>query len=368
MPQLEGTFIDRVKVRLKAGNGGVGAVSFHREKFVPFGGPDGGDGGDGGSIILQVNPGLNTLEKLHSQPFYKAPDGERGGRNNCSGLCGEDIVLEVPPGTIVKDVATGELVLDMENTDGQAVIAKGGDGGKGNTHYATSTNQVPHRATPGYPGVEFEALFELKTVAHAGLIGLPNAGKSTLISSITGAHPRIASYPFTTLQPILGAIALPEGGTLVVADIPGIIQGAHEGLGLGLDFLRHIERTKMLVYVVEMSPHDHNLPGQTLNDLRHEIQQYDETILKRPHLVALNKVDLLEDEEELQLVMDTFREMHPEIPEENLFIISAAEKQNTGRLRQRIIEMYNESIADKPKMENEAFDPFLYEGKTIESK
>lgn len=359
MPQLEGSFIDRVRVRLKAGNGGPGAVSFHREKFVPFGGPDGGDGGDGGSIILKVNVGLNTLEKLHSQPLYRAENGERGSRNNSSGLCGNDITLEVPPGTVVKNAVTGELVLDMEETDGTAVIAKGGDGGKGNTHYATSTNQVPHRSTPGYEGVEFEALFELKTVAHAGLVGLPNAGKSTLISSITGAHPRIASYPFTTLQPILGAIALPDGGTLVVADIPGIIQGAHAGLGLGLDFLRHIERTKMLVYVIELSPHDHTLPGQTLNELRYEIQQYDDTILKRPYLIVLNKVDLLDDADDLSLILDTFRELHPDIPEENLFVVSAAEKNNTERLRQRIIAMYNECIADKSKLENEMFDPYV---------
>jgi len=287
MPQFEGSFIDRVKLRLKAGDGGDGVVSFRREKYVPFGGPDGGDGGNGGSIALQVNPGMNTLEKLHSLPVCKAPNGDKGGKNNRTGATGSDVVLEVPPGTIVKNNETGALVLDMEDTDGYGIIAQGGHGGKGNTRFATSTNQVPHKATSGTEGEEFEALFELKTVAHVGLVGFPNAGKSTLLASITGAHPRIANYPFTTLQPILGAITLLDGSTVVVADIPGIIEGAHLGVGLGLDFLRHIERTKMLVFVIELSPHDHTAPGKTLNDLRHEIRHYDATILERPSLIVL---------------------------------------------------------------------------------
>ena len=260
----------------------------------------------GGSIILRVNPGLNTLDKVHRQPFYRAASGEKGGKNNRTGANGGDIILEVPPGTVVKNFDTGEIILDMEETDGEAVIARGGDGGKGNARFATPTNQAPRHATPGFPGEEFTALFELKLVAQVGLAGLPNAGKSTLISRITGARPRIADYPFTTLQPILGTITLENGSALVVADIPGIIQGAHEGVGLGLDFLRHIERTRILVYVVEISPHDPNLPARTLNDLQYEIGEYDPAILERPFLVALNKLDLLDDPEELELVLNPF--------------------------------------------------------------
>ena len=339
MSHFEGSFIDRVKARLKAGDGGHGIISFRHEKYVPLGGPDGGDGGNGGSIILRVNPGMNTLERLHSKPLYRAENGINGGKNNRTGACGEDLVLEVPPGTVVKNHETGELIVDLEDTDGETVIVQGGHGGKGNTRFATSTNQAPRHATPGKQGQEFTALFELKMVAHVGLIGLPNAGKSTFISSITGAKPRIANYPFTTLQPILGTITLPDGSGIVIADIPGIIQGAHEGIGLGLDFLRHIERTKMLVYVIEISPHDHTIPSSTLRDLQHEIRQYDPEILERPYLVALNKTDLL-DEDELDIVTETFREEWPDVPKSSIYTISALNKDNTAELRQRIIDLY----------------------------
>lgn len=340
MCPLDGTFIDQCKIQLKAGDGGDGAISFRREKYVPFGGPDGGDGGDGGSIILRINPGMNTLDKVHGQPFYRAQHGVRGGKSNCTGARGEDIILEVPPGTVVKNAETGEVVLDMEETDGEAIVAKGGHGGKGNTRFATPTNQAPRRASPGGEGEELTAIFELKLVAHIGLIGLPNAGKSTLISKITGARPRIADYPFTTLQPILGTINLEDGYSIVVADIPGIIQGAHTGVGLGLDFLRHIERTKMLVYVLEISPHDPNLPASTFRDLQYEISQYDSSILDRPYLVALNKTDLLDDTEELELVVQTFRDECPEVPDENFFVMSAFNREGTDDVRQRIIDLY----------------------------
>lgn len=342
MPQMEGAFIDRVKLRLKAGDGGKGVVSFRHEKFVPLGGPDGGDGGKGGSIILRVNRGMNTLEKLHSQPFYKAENGQPGGKNNRTGASGGDVFLDVPPGTVVKDADTGELLLDMEDIEGETVLLEGGDGGKGNVRFATSTNHVPRKATPGYPGDERIAIFELKTVADVGLIGLPNAGKSTLISAITGAKPRIADYPFTTLQPVLGTIHTAENRSVVIADIPGIIHGAHEGVGLGLDFLRHIERTKMLVYVIEISPYDPDQPAQTLSELRYEVEQYDSTILDRPFLVALNKADLLEDEEELSLAVDSFRAAWPDIHNDSIFVISALEKSNTQALRQSIVAKYTE--------------------------
>lgn len=342
MSPLDGNFIDRCKLRLKAGDGGDGTISFRHEKYVPFGGPDGGDGGDGGSIILQVHDGLNTLEKVSSQPHLRAPNGGKGGKSNKTGANGDNIVLEVPPGTVVKNFDTGEQLVDMEDTGGEWILAQGGKGGKGNARFATATNQAPHKATPGKSGEDFTALFELKLVAHVGLIGLPNAGKSTLISSITGAHPRIADYPFTTLQPVLGTITLEDGFGVVVADIPGIIQGAHEGIGLGLDFLRHIERTKMLIYVVEISPHDPNQPGQTLKDLQYEISQYDAEILKRPSLVVLNKADLLEDDDERTLVLQTFHEMCPEVDEADRFVISALNKNGTETIRREIAARYQD--------------------------
>lgn len=351
MPQQEGAFIDRVKLRLKAGDGGKGLISFRHEKYVPLGGPDGGDGGRGGSIILRAHPGLNTLEKLHSRPFYRAENGKPGDINNRSGAGGKDVVLEVPPGTVVKDAETGEVLLDIEETEGDTVLLAGGDGGKGNARFATATNRVPRKATPGFPGEEREVIFELKTVADIGLIGLPNAGKSTLVSAITGAKPRIASYPFTTLQPVLGTITLPEGRGLLVADIPGIIHGAHQGIGLGLDFLRHIERTQMLVYVVEISPHDPEQPGETIQALQAEIRHYDAAILERPYLVALNKVDLLEDEDELRLVLDAFHEQLPEMARERLFVISAQEKRNTEPLRQALVEEYQRLFPAPPLRE-----------------
>jgi len=344
MAYLEGKFIDRVKIRLKAGDGGNGIVSFRHEKYVPFGGPDGGDGGDGGSIVLRVNPGLNTLEKLHTQPFYRAENGSPGGKNNRTGANGRDIVLEVPPGTIVKNLDTGEILMDLDQPGAEAVVVRGGRGGKGNTRFATATNQAPRKCTPGKPGEEITALLELKMVAHVGLIGLPNAGKSTLISAITGARPRIADYPFTTLYPVLGTLTLPEGGGIVIADIPGIIQGAHEGLGLGLDFLRHIERTRLLVYVIEISPLDPSAPPATLRDLQHEIRQYDPAILERPFLVALNKADLLTGEEEKNLVRDLFCQEHPDIPPETVWVISALTREGTGELRERIVSLYQEEF------------------------
>ncbi len=340
MGYLEGSFIDRIKLRLKAGDGGNGAVSFHHEKYVPFGGPDGGDGGNGGSIILRVNPGLNTLEKLHSQPFYRAENANHGGRNNRAGANGADLILEVPPGTVVKDEESGEILIDLEDTEGEAVVARGGYGGKGNARFATSTNQAPRKATPGQPGEERNVILELKMVAHVGLIGLPNAGKSTLISAITGARPKIAEYPFTTLQPVLGTLNLEDGQTIVIADIPGIIQGAHEGVGLGLDFLRHIERTKILVYVIEISPHDPSTSAATFKDLQHEIRHYDPSILNRPYLVALNKSDFLDGTEERELALQIFREECPEIPAEQIFLISALNKDHTETLRQAIVETF----------------------------
>jgi GTPase len=340
MAHFESSFIDRIRLRLKAGDGGNGITSFRHEKYVPMGGPDGGDGGNGGSIFFRVNPGMNTLESLHSQPYYKAENAKKGGSNNRSGAYGEDVILEVPPGTVVINEETGDQIVDMEDIDDIAIIAQGGHGGRGNSRFATSTNQAPRKSTDGKPGEELTVVVELKMVAHVGLIGLPNAGKSTLISTVTRARPRIANYPFTTLQPILGTITLLDGASLVIADIPGIIEGAHAGIGLGLDFLRHIERTKILIYVIEISPHDPSIPVESFKALQHEIKQYDATIIDRPYLIVLNKTDLLDDEEELQMVKQTFCEENPDIPLESIFTISALQNDGIEKLRTAIIEKY----------------------------
>ena len=332
-------FIDRVRIRVEAGDGGNGCVSFRREKFVPRGGPDGGAGGGGGSITFKVNPGRNTLEALHSQPVYRAPGGQNGGTNGKTGRCGEDMVLEVPPGTVVYDSDSGELLGDIEQSDGVLVVVRGGKGGRGNASFATSTRQVPYNSEPGTEGEKRSLRVELKTVADVGLVGLPNAGKSTLISKLTAAKPRIANYPFTTLHPILGTISLRDGSSLVIADIPGIIEGASEGLGLGFDFLRHIERTRVLVYVVEVNPADLSAPSLTLSALQEEIRAYDASILERPYLVTINKMDLCDDDEERNLVLEDFATQRPDVETADVFPVSALNADNLQPLRLRLLEL-----------------------------
>jgi GTP-binding protein len=348
-------FIDRAVTVVKAGDGGDGCISFHREKYIPRGGPDGGDGGDGGDIIFRIHPGMNTLESLHSQPSYRAGDGGHGDKNDRHGRCGEDVVLFVPPGTVAYDYDTRELIVDLEKTDGSAVVAKGGRGGRGNARFATPTRQAPRYAEPGTPGERRTLLVELKTVAHVGLVGLPNAGKSTLLAAITAAKPRIAPYPFTTLHPILGTIRLPDGTGLVIADIPGIVEGAHDGVGLGLDFLRHIERTEILVFVLELSPHDPEFPRVTYNQLLNEIEIYDPAILLRPRLIVLNKADLLE-EGDLEVILEDFLPA-TDTDRGALFILSALQRQNTQAFREALVKVFEESrnrdLCSEPQTENE---------------
>jgi len=348
-------FIDRATVRVKAGDGGDGCISFHREKYVPRGGPDGGDGGNGGDIVFEIHPGMNTLESLHSQPAYHAGDGGHGDKNNRHGRNGDNVVLRVPPGTVVYDSDTRELIADMEQTDGRAVVAKGGRGGKGNARFVTASRQVPRYAQPGSVGQERTILVELKTVAHVGLVGLPNAGKSTLLASITAAKPRIDSYPFTTLHPILGTIQLADGAGLVIADIPGIIEGAHEGVGLGLDFLRHIERTRILVFVLELSPNDPFLPRVTYQQLLREIEAYDRSILDRPRLIALNKTDLLH-EGDLEIVLEDFLPA-ARVPTESIFRISALKNENTRAIQKKLIDMFEEMRKEETPVEKKPFHP-----------
>lgn len=288
------TFIDRVRIRVKAGDGGSGISSFRREKFVPLGGPDGGDGGRGGSIAVRADPNLATLLDYTYRDSWRAENGDHGSGSNKSGKAGQDMILPVPPGTIVKDAKTGEVLAEAFEGSGDKVIARGGRGGKGNAFFVTSTHQAPREYQPGEEGEERELELELKLIADVGLVGQPNAGKSTLLSVVSAARPKIADYPFTTLSPNLGVVQLSDNRTFVVADIPGIIEGAHEGKGLGLQFLRHIERTRILAFVVSIDAMDWQAE---YDQLRREITAYSTTLAEKPHCVVFTKMDLLGDTE-----------------------------------------------------------------------
>ncbi|MGI6668870.1 MAG: GTPase ObgE [Acetivibrionales bacterium] len=285
-------FIDRAKIYVKAGDGGNGMVSFRREKYVAAGGPDGGDGGKGGDVVFVVDEGLNTLVDFKYKKKYAAMRGENGGTSNCTGKNGRDIIIRVPPGTLVKDEKTGRILADMTEAGRSVVIAKGGRGGKGNRHFATSTRQVPSFAQAGEQGEEYWLELELKLIADVGLVGFPNAGKSTVLSVVSAATPKIADYPFTTLEPSLGVVSVEEGRSFVMADIPGIIEGAHEGVGLGLEFLRHIERTRLLLHVVDVAGVDGRDPVDDFNAINAELAKYNPLLAERPQVVAANKIDL----------------------------------------------------------------------------
>ncbi|MGZ8868207.1 MAG: GTPase ObgE [Thermoanaerobaculia bacterium] len=283
------TFIDQATIRVKAGDGGSGCVAFRREKFVPKGGPSGGDGGKGGSVIIVGTRRLNTLYHLRFQREWKGGRGEHGMGSNCSGVDGSDSILELPIGSVVRDKATGELLADLTE-DGQTfIVAKGGRGGQGNQHFATATRQAPRFAQPGEEGEEHELVIELKLIADVGIIGLPNAGKSTLISVISAAKPKIADYPFTTLVPNLGVVSADDDQTFVVADIPGLIEGAHEGHGLGDQFLRHVERCSVLVHLVDLSANEH--PEKDAETIARELQRYSPDLAAKQRLVVGSKID-----------------------------------------------------------------------------
>lgn len=287
-------FKDEVNIYVKAGNGGRGAVSFRREKYIPKGGPDGGDGGDGGNVVIKVNPHLRTLSHIHNNQKFKAKNGSDGMGSLKHGANGEDIIIEVPPGTVVYDKKTMQVIADLTENEQSFIVARGGKGGRGNAYFKSPTNQTPYYAQKGLPGEEKEILLELKMIAHIGLVGYPNAGKSTLISKITNARPKVANYPFTTLKPNLGVMTIDDKFTsILVADIPGIIEDAHKGKGLGLEFLKHIERTKVILYVLDIS----DQPLQKFEILQRELKSYSTTLYERDFLVALNKIDLISLEE-----------------------------------------------------------------------
>lgn len=301
-------FADRAKIYIRSGKGGDGHVSFRRELYVPNGGPDGGDGGRGGDVIFEVDKGLNTLVDFRHKRKYVAKDGEPGGKKKCHGKDAEDIILKVPEGTVIKEAETGKVIADMSGDNQRQVILRGGKGGLGNQHFATATMQIPKYAQPGQPAQELNVLLELKVIADVGLIGFPNVGKSTFLSRVTNATPKIANYHFTTLNPNLGVVDLEGSEGFVIADIPGLIEGASEGIGLGHEFLRHIERTKMMIHVVDAASSEGRDPIEDIYKINAELRAYNEEIAKRPQVIAANKIDLIytEDEDPVEKIKAEF--------------------------------------------------------------
>ncbi len=297
-------FVDIAKIHLKAGNGGDGAVSFHREKYVAAGGPDGGDGGRGGDIVFKADSNLSTLADFRYKRKYEAQAGQNGGASRCTGKSAPDLVISVPIGTLVKDAETGRIIADISDSE-PVVIAKGGNGGWGNQHFATSTRQVPRFAKSGNPGEELDVTLELKLLADVGLVGFPNVGKSTLISVVSEAKPKIANYHFTTLTPVLGVVRMGEGSSFVMADIPGLIEGAGEGVGLGHEFLRHVERCRMLLHVIDISGSEGRDPIDDFNKINRELEVFSSELASRPQIVVGNKCDLI-DEDEIKRISEYF--------------------------------------------------------------
>lgn len=293
-------FIDFAEIYIKAGDGGDGAVSFRREKYIPSGGPDGGDGGTGGDVIFKADTGLRTLMDFRYKRKYIAQSGENGSKRNRSGKGGANLEIKVPVGTIVKDKETGRIIADISKEGQEVIIARGGKGGAGNQHFATPTRQVPNFARSGSPGREFTAILELKLIADVGLLGFPNVGKSTLLSMVSSAKPKIDNYHFTTLSPNLGVVSLGEGESFVIADIPGLIEGAHEGAGLGHNFLRHVERTRLLIHVVDIAEIDGRDAISDFDIINRELEMYNPELAKRPQVIAANKIDALYEPEKLE--------------------------------------------------------------------
>jgi GTP-binding protein len=295
-------FVDIAKIKIKGGNGGNGAVSFRREKYVAAGGPDGGDGGRGGNIVFQVNDNLSTLADFRYKRKYTAPNGQDGSGGRKNGRKGEDLIIQVPRGTIIREVESGAVMADM-STDEPFIAAKGGRGGWGNPHFATPTRQVPRFAKDGTPGEEWEVSLELKLLADVGLLGFPNVGKSTLVSVVSEAKPIIANYHFTTITPVLGVVSMGEGNSFVMADIPGLIEGAGDGVGLGHEFLRHVDRCRMLVHILDAAGSEGRDPIEDFNIINKELEKFDPELAKRPQIVVANKIDLANDEQ-----IETLRE------------------------------------------------------------
>ena len=347
-------FADRAKIYIRSGKGGDGHVSFRREKYVPNGGPDGGDGGHGGSVIFEVDEGLNTLTDFRHIRKYSAEDGEQGGKRNCRGKDGKDIIIKVPEGTVIKELESGKIIADMSGDNRRQVILSGGKGGNGNQHYATSTMQAPKYAQPGQPAKELNLFLELKVIADVGLVGFPNVGKSTLLSRVTNARPKIANYHFTTLNPNLGVVDLDDGKGFVIADIPGLIEGASEGVGLGHEFLRHIERTKVLIHLVDAASTEGRDPIADIYAINKELEAYNADIAHRPQVIAANKIDAIYTEDSEDPVAKIRAEFEPKGIK--VFPISAVSGQGLKELLYCVSDMLAD-INEAPTVFEPEFNP-----------
>jgi GTP-binding protein len=355
-------FIDQAKIFVRSGKGGDGVVHFRREKYVPRGGPDGGDGGKGGDVILKVVPTLNTLSTFrHKNKFY-AQNGMNGAKQNMTGKSGEDLIIPVPPGTIVYDEEQGTVLGDLVEDGQELIVARGGRGGHGNTRFKSSTNRVPRIAEKGEPPEERVLRLELKLIADVGIIGVPNAGKSTFLSVVTNAKPKIASYPFTTLEPNLGVAVLDDETSLVLADIPGLIEGAHQGVGLGHDFLRHIQRTKVLIHLLDGLAEDPVLDYIQINS---ELALFDPKLAEKPQVVALNKADLPQVKDRINEVKSGLAKLGQSVDEQDFFVISAIAGTNVRRLLYRVAQKLSQIPPESSQLEMPVYrlesEPRAYE-------
>jgi len=342
-------FIDEANIHVKAGNGGYGIVSFRREKYIPMGGPDGGDGGDGGSVYVIGSVDLNTLSDFRHTRRFVAKNGGRGQGKNCTGAKGDDVIIEVPLGTIITTLDTGELVADVANNSEEPIlIARGGFHGLGNTRYKSSTNRAPRQCTPGSEGEAFDLKLELKVLADVGLLGMPNAGKSTFIRSVSAAKPKVADYPFTTLHPNLGVVSVARHRSFVIADIPGLIEGAAEGVGLGIQFLKHLQRTKLLLHIVDVHPLETDEPAdESARKILNELKKYDELLFQKPRWLVLNKLDLVPQDAQSQICNEIITGLKWQGP---VYQISAINRQGVDQLCQDIMNFMEAqtAIEDEP--------------------
>ncbi len=344
-------FADRARIILRSGKGGDGHVSFRREKYVANGGPDGGDGGNGGDVIMEIDTGMNQLSDYRHRRKFAAGDGEEGGKRRCHGKNGADLILKVPEGTVVKEAESGKVIADLSGDNRRQVILTGGKGGLGNMHFATSTMQAPKYAKPGGDAIEVEVILELKLLADVGLVGFPNVGKSTLLSRMTNASPEIANYHFTTLNPILGVVDLPDGGGFVMADIPGLIEGAAQGVGLGFEFLRHIERTRLILHLVDGASVEGRDPIEDIRSINKELAEYDADVANKPQIIVANKMDAAPDKRDE--VMASIKAAFPDTP---VFAISAVTGEGVDELFREVSAKL--ASIDKPMIHYEQeFDP-----------
>lgn len=349
-------FADRAKIIIKSGKGGDGHVSFRREKYVPDGGPDGGDGGKGGDVIFVVDDGLNTLTDYRHRRKFAAEPGEEGGKRNCHGKNGADLILKVPQGTVIKEAESGRVIADMSGANRKVTVLKGGRGGLGNQHFATATMQAPKYAKPGGDAVEIEVTLELKVIADVGLVGFPNVGKSTFLSRVTNAQPKIANYHFTTLQPNLGVVDMEEGFGFVIADIPGLIEGASEGIGLGHEFLRHVERTKVIIHIVDAAGTEGRDPVADIHAINKELKAYNPELLEKPQVIAANKIDAIYGDE--NEIIAALRSEFEEKEGIKVFPISAVSGQGVRELLYHVKELLSKCPKETLVYEQE-FDPSL---------